>query len=102
MENEKKYYFNKDNAAEMQARSAEARKRNRMINEMLKEALMQKVGDITRAEWLIRKALDNTEDSVSLKDVKLMQEILGESVTNLNVSSTDEKIEEIRKIFNGE
>ena len=102
-------YFTKENAKEMQERGAKKRaenaERRRLIRDILASELskpISKESEITKAEYIIMRMVSNLKDDVKPSDVKTLQDIMGESVTNLNVSSTDEKIEEIRRIFNGE
>lgn len=81
--------FTKDNAKEMQQKSVEARKANKAVADVLREELSKKVGDLTKLEWLTQKAINNAKDTITLKDIKLMQEILGEAAEKLmlNVDS---------------
>lgn len=81
--------FTSENAREMQKKSAEARMRNKQVSQILRDELLKKVGDMTKLEYLTQKALINSKDDISLKDLKLIQEILGESVTNLNIDTTE-------------
>lgn len=78
--------FTKDNAKKMQQKSVEARKANKAVAEILREELSKKVGDMTKLEWLTQMAINNTKNAVTLKDIKLMQEILGEAAEKLQVS----------------
>lgn len=81
--------FTKDNAKKMQQKSVEARKANKAVADVLREELSKKVGDLTKLEWLTQKAINNAKDTITLKDIKLMQEILGEAAEKLmlNVDS---------------
>lgn len=97
--------FTSENSAEMQRKSVEARKHNKAVAEILREELAKKVGDLTKLEWLTQKAINNCKDEMTLKDLKLMQDILGESVTNMNVETNtamtkDELVATIRKACN--
>lgn len=83
------YNITKENAKEMQQKSVEARKANKAVADVLREELSKKVGDLTKLEWLTQKAINNAKDTITLKDIKLMQEILGEAAEKLmlNVDS---------------
>jgi hypothetical protein len=56
------------------------------VAEILREELSKKVGDMTKLEWLTQQAINNARNSITLKDIKLMQEILGEAAEKLQVS----------------
>ena len=77
--------FTKDNAREMQARGAAARKENtarrKAVAQVLLELLSKPVSEgskQTKLEWLVAKAIDNTRDDVALSDLLKIQELLGE------------------------
>ena len=98
--------FTKENAAEKGRKggiaSGESRRANRAVAEILREELSKKVGDMTKLEWLTQMAINNTKNAVTLKDIKLMQEILGEAAEKLQVSmgegmTKDDFIEMIRE-----
>lgn len=74
-------------AKEYQQRSVEARKRNKTIAEMLRAELEKKAENgQTRGEVLIAKAAHNhLKGKLTFKDLKDMQDVLGESVQNINV-----------------
>lgn len=89
--------FTKENAREMQKRANEARSRNKTMAETLRKALeakSKKDKKLTRLEWLVLSALDNSEAGISLRDLKDIQAILGEAVQNVNVTG-DPKIVEM-------
>lgn len=77
-------------AAEYQKRSAEARKANRTIREALL-AELDKVDDasgLTRRQILIKKAMANhAKGKLSFKDLKDLQDLLGESEQTLNIKT---------------
>lgn len=85
--------FTKENAAEKGRKggiaSGESRRANKAVAEILREELSKKVGDLTKLEWLTQKAINNAKETITLKDIKLMQEILGEAAEKLmlNVDS---------------
>lgn len=81
----------KDNAKEMQAKGAAKRKENtarrRALREVLVEELSKPVSKdskMTKLEWLVAKALQNTSNEVDLSDLMKLQELLGEKQLNLN------------------
>lgn len=97
----------KENAREMQRRSAAARKANnarrRALREILEEELakpMSKDSKITKAEWLVVKMIQNIKDEVRPQDVKTLQEILGEAVDKHEIIKTNtEVIEAVSEFF---
>lgn len=85
----------KDNAREFQARGVEKRKKNTAKRKALKELLMDELSkpvkegsSITKLEWLIMKAIDNTRDDVTLGNLQQLQDLLGEKQTTNNVNIT--------------
>lgn len=80
--------FTKENAREMQARSSEARNRNKERRKALKDILYVELekpisegSEITKAEWLVVKMIQNLKDDIKPTDLKTIQEILGEAVS---------------------
>lgn len=80
--------------AEERTMSHESRKKNterrRALRELLREELNKPIGEgsnITKAEWLTAKMVQNLKDDITVRDYKLLQECLGEDVVNLNVSA---------------
>lgn len=78
----------KENAREMQARGVEKRKANTERRKALKEILYTELSkpisegsEITKAEWLVVKMIQNLKDDVKPADLKTIQEILGEAVS---------------------
>ena len=77
--------FTKENAREMQARSTEVRKENtarrKAVAHVLSDLLSKPVSEgskVTKLEWLVARAIDNTRDDVALSDLLKIQELLGE------------------------
>lgn len=85
--------FTKENAAENGRKggiaSGESKRANKAVADVLRDELAKKVGDLTKLEWLTQKAINNAKDTITLKDIKMMQEILGEAAEKLmlNVDS---------------
>ena len=73
--------FSGDVATEMQARSVEARKRNKTLRETLLAALMEDGGGgKTRLEHLVLKAMDNhRKGRLTFHDLKDLAFVLGEA-----------------------
>lgn len=80
--------FSAETARDNQLRSAEARKENRTLAEVLRRELEKKASagsPLTKMEWLVAKALDNhSKGSLTLKDLRYMQQLLGEDTININ------------------
>lgn len=77
--------FTKENAREMQAKSTVVRKENtarrKAVAHVLADLLSKPVSEgskVTKLEWLVAKAIDNTRDDVALSDLLKIQELLGE------------------------
>lgn len=90
--------FTKDNAKEMQRRGAEKRKENTAKRRAMKELLMNELAKpvtegstMTKLEWLIMKAINNTKDEVNLQDLQRLQDLLGEKTVNNIVNITASK-----------
>jgi len=94
-------------ATEMQARSAEARKRNKTIGEMLKAYLSEEApgsGGHTRGEILVMKAVNNHKDGkLTFKDLRDLSRVIGEDVLNIKTDGpqvivvSDKAIEAAKK-----
>ena len=87
-----------ETAREMQRRATEARNANRTIAETLRAALEEKISKdspLTKREYLIAKALLNAskDETLSFRDIKEIQAILGESVQNVNVTGDPKVVE---------
>lgn len=82
--------FSTETARDMQLRSAEARKENRTLSEVLKRQLLQKAAqgsELTKLEYLVAKALDNhSKGTLTLKDLTYLQKLLGEDTLNINTN----------------
>ena len=75
----------------MQARGAEARKENTARRKALREILfdelakpVSKESKITKLEWLVMRAIENTREVVELSDLLKIQELLGEKQMTFN------------------
>lgn len=83
--------FTKDNAREMQARGTKVRKENtarrKAVAHVLADLLSKPVSEgskVTKLEWLVARAIDNTRDDVGLSDLLKIQELLGEKQMTFN------------------
>lgn len=96
-------------AREYQARSAEARKRNRTLAEAVRAALEKKAGagsPMTRLEYLAEKAISNhAQGEMTFRDLRDLQKLLGEDVQNVNLTGeaqivvrTQEEADKLRNI----
>ena len=81
--------FSGEIAAEMQTRSAQARRTNRTLREVLREALDEEAAPgMTRLEALARKALANHYNGkLTMKDLKDLSAVLGEQTINVKTDS---------------
>ena len=81
--------FSEGTAKEMQARSAEARKRNRTLAEVLRAQLQEKVSEgspLTKLEYLTLKAIStHAKGAMEFKDLRDLQKLLGEDVKTVNL-----------------
>lgn len=75
----------------MQARGAEARKKNtarrKAVAHVLSDLLSKPVKDgstQTKLEWIVSKAIENTREYVTLSDLLKIQELLGEKQMTFN------------------
>lgn len=89
----KDYNITKENARENQRKSVEKRNENTAKRRAMKELLMDELtkpvtegSTMTKLEWLIMKAIQNTKDEVNLQDLQRLQELLGEKTTNSNIN----------------
>lgn len=94
----REYNINKDNAREMQKLSSAKQRENTAKRKAMRELLMDELtkpvhagSNITKLEWLIMKAIDNTRDDVSLQNLIQLQDLLGERQTNNIVNITASK-----------
>lgn len=83
--------FTKENAREMQARGTKVRKENtarrKAVAHVLADLLSKPVSEgskVTKLEWLVARAIDNTRDDVGLSDLLKIQELLGEKQMTFN------------------
>lgn len=86
--------FTKENAREMQARGTKVRKENtarrKAVAHVLADLLSKPVSEgskVTKLEWLVARAIDNTRDDVGLSDLLKIQELLGEKQMTFNFES---------------
>ena len=76
-------------AAEMQAKSVEARKENRALAEVVRDALAERApGDasMSKMEYLAVKAITNhATGDITFKDLRDLQKLLGEDVQKIDI-----------------
>ena len=77
--------------------SAEAKKRHKLLKEVLMEQLGQEVttksGEkITRREAIVAATLKNLYDKPSAKGLKIISEILGEMEINVNLTQSEKPV----------
>ena len=97
--------INEGIAREYQARSAEARKRNKTLREAMIEALQEPGGGgYTKLEILVRKAMANHQSGkLSFLDLKFLASIMGEDKLNIETNGpqvivvSDKAIEAAKK-----
>lgn len=84
-------YFTKENARENQLKGAQKHKENTARRKALREILfdelakpVSKDSKITKLEWLVMKAIENTREEVELADLLKIQELLGEKQMTFN------------------
>ncbi len=75
-------------AVDYQARSVEARKRNKTLREAMIEALQEDGGNgLTKLEILVRKAMANhANGKLSFLDLKFLASIMGEDKLNIETN----------------
>lgn len=75
-------------ASDMQARSVEARKKNKTLREAMIEALQEEGGGgYTKLEILVRKAMENHRNGkLSFLDLKFLASIMGEDKLNIETN----------------
>lgn len=73
-------------------KSGEARREKKALRELLLDELAKDGGGgLTKAQWLVAKALENhAKGKLTFKDLKDLQDLLGESVQNINLSTEGE------------
>lgn len=91
--------INSEEAREMQKISAAKRKENalqrRTIAEALKIVLAERVSKdnpMTKLDAITIKAVKKLFDDPKLSDIKILTEILGENVTNVNLTSLEDNL----------
>ena len=75
--------------------SAAAKKEHKRIAAALREVLDEPVAqgsDITRLEAIALKAIKRLYDKPTINDVKVLADILGESVQNLNLATNETSV----------
>lgn len=99
-------YFTKENAREMQARGTEVRKENtkrrKAVAHVLSDLLSKPVSEgskVTKLEWLVARAIDNTRDDVELSDLLKIQELLGEKQMTYNFNAGEKTREDIIRMM---
>lgn len=99
-------YFTKDNAREMQARGTKVRKENaarrKAVAHVLSDILSKPVSEgskVTKLEWLVARAIENTRDDVALSDLLKIQELLGEKQMTYNFNAGERTREDIIRMM---
>lgn len=102
-------YFTKENAREMQRRGADSRKENTARRKALREILfdelakpVSKDSKLTKLEWLVMRAIENTREEVELSDLLKIQELLGEKQMTYNVTATKDSEHILKDVFGDE
>lgn len=87
--------FTKENAKEMGQRSGEAKRRNKLLKEELRDILNEettKGSGVTKMQSLIHNVLKNTLSKGKALDLKIIAEVLGETEVNINVRESQRPI----------
>ena len=90
--NENLKKFTKDNASEMGQRSVEARRRNKLLKEELRDILNEettKGAGVTKMQAVIQNVLKNTLSKGKALDLKILAEVLGEMEINVNLNQSE-------------
>ena len=90
--NENLKKFTKENASEMGQRSVEARRRNKLLKEELRDILNEettKGSGVTKMQAVIQNVLKNTLSKGKALDLKIIAEVLGEMEINVNVNQSE-------------
>ena len=90
--NENLKKFTKENASEMGHRSVEARRKNKLLKEELRDILNEettKGSGVTKMQSLIHNVLKNTLSKGKALDLKIIAEVLGEMEINVNVNQSE-------------
>lgn len=87
--------FDSVRGREMQKRSVAARnankERKKALQDILREELakpISKDSQVTKAEWLVMRMLQNLKDDVKPADVRMLQKILGEAVLKIETANS--------------
>lgn len=101
--------FTKENAREMQARSAEAHKENTARRKALREILFEELtkpvskdSKLSKLEWLVMRAIENTREEVELSDLLKIQELLGEKQMTYNLNAGKDSEQILKDVFGDE
>ena len=90
--NENLKKFTKENAKEMGQRSGEAKRRNKLLKEELRDILNEettKGSGVTKMQAVIQNVLKNTLSKGKALDLKILAEVLGEMEINVNVNQSE-------------
>lgn len=90
--NENLKKFTKENAREMGQRSGEAKRRNKLLKEELRDILNEettKGSGVTKMQAVIQNVLKNTLSKGKALDLKILAEVLGEMEINVNVNQSE-------------
>ena len=89
------------------AKRLENKERRRLLKEILSEELakpISKDSTLTKGEWLIMKMVENLRADIKPQDVKILQEVLGESVQKheftIDGKSPEERLMDLAKNVN--
>lgn len=71
--------------------SGKARREKKALRDILREALEQDAGNgLNKMQFLVAKCItDHAAGKFDVRDLKLLQDILGESITNVNITRPD-------------
>lgn len=102
-------YFTKDNAREMQSKAVKSRNENTARRKALREILFEELAKpvskdskLTKLEWLVMRAIENTREEVELSDLLKIQELLGEKQMTYNVTATKDSEQILKDVFGDE
>lgn len=93
--------FTREQASDMgkkgAVKSAETKRRNKLLKEVLMEQLDQEMptkegGKVTRREMIVMATLKNLYDKPSAKGLKIIAEILGEMEINVNLNQAEKPV----------
>lgn len=102
-------YFTSDNARDMQKRSAKAHIENTARRKALREILFEELAKpvskdskLTKLEWLVMRAIENTREEVELSDLLKIQELLGEKQMTYNLNAGKDSEQILKDVFGDE